>query len=799
MLSLSTDSQSPKQSPSLSPINSTNSKRMSRIRKASTRLRVRSIDNMDAIEDIQVFEIPEGNYNTLSTIVEKSEVNTVQSTNNSPKSNKLISKSSSFIIKSITDGKIEREREIFLRAALQLLQQDSRNEHIDHSNHSIDSKQSNINKNQHKQITTDVIRYGCLKKVSRTNTFSSIKSQFKSKYVELRYGKFTYEDYIHNHLPWNHHNHNRDELNNHNHKTIILSIDKCQCRPFQIRSTNGNCVFELTEYGGPRRLWMASSENERDLWVNNIRNAMIGCVDDTLGLFDDYQRQSPVTIEKPIDNCSIATNLSNHDDNNNNNISNNNNKSCEGPAAAFAIDIAKFVTLQDAVSDANSIQSFIHLVTRLYYRSVEIAVPVFYVKCHASSSNFAFSAQDILNRNTLLSVETSQIWKDLQRDNLVINGEHIRGESGTEAMIGAMMRHIMDKVDIIRCTDINGIQNNQQSPNRPKVYDRFDITEAQALACARDLLILCNRTQSGGDTYFCVDALLCNKQNNLCIVTPLSYEADPIEIYVDIVEEKTSKSMPSGITSNERLRARSMTEYMKSDLIDIVDINKKFTNESNIHHTSGHKPSLTLSNHNTIWDDQSTISELTTDTSLHNMISHSAPISLKTTPINGIKNFNENHSIDSKQLNDVIIHENIVDINKYNKNKNIFRALKSSFSPVNNTLPQFMNFKSNSKKESNDQIIADIHDSSSDNSQNSQSTSILNQSMNTNLCIRIEVQVSSRYRLCDSNPQDDNSTLGEVLGQFHQIFFIKSGCRGRPVVSDRVVTIIIDNPPTNPS
>lgn len=60
-------------------------------------------------------------------------------------------------------------------------------------------------------------------------------------------------------------------------------------------------------------------------------------------------------------------------------------------------------------------------------------------------------------------------------------------------------------------------------------------------------------------------------------------------------------------------------------------------------------------------------------------------------------------------------------------------------------------------------------------------------------CIRIVVNVSSRYRICDANPQDNlQSTWAEVVGQFQQVFFIRSGCGGRPVLSDRLVTVNID-------
>lgn len=57
------------------------------------------------------------------------------------------------------------------------------------------------------------------------------------------------------------------------------------------------------------------------------------------------------------------------------------------------------------------------------------------------------SSKDISINN----VASSQVWKDLQRDSIVVNDERIVGdETGAEAMVGALMRHILDHADHIR-------------------------------------------------------------------------------------------------------------------------------------------------------------------------------------------------------------------------------------------------------------------------------------------------------------------------------------------------------------
>lgn len=196
------------------------------------------------------------------------------------------------------------------------------------------------------------------------------------------------------------------------------------------------------------------------------------------------------------------------------------------------------------------------------------------------------SPQDTFSsRSSLIDIQTSQIWKDLQRDAVLINDEHIIGEThGTEAMVGALMRHIMDCVDTIRSLDEDPVTSfldrdlvsspvwsnvsphfeitppstprdtsqpeGPVSPGKytchqhpPRRHSRFLITEAQALACARDIFILCNRTQSGGDTFFTVNSLLSEQSHDLCIVTPLAADAEPLSVKVDIVRECLSASL----------------------------------------------------------------------------------------------------------------------------------------------------------------------------------------------------------------------------------------------------------------
>jgi hypothetical protein len=74
-------------------------------------------------------------------------------------------------------------------------------------------------------------------------------------------------------------------------------------------------------------------------------------------------------------------------------------------------------------------------------------------------------------------------------------------------------------------------------------YEDFTLSDADIEACCRDILVLCNRTQSGGDTYFCVEAMLakCGLSIAGCHtryanLSPFHCESDPLKIHVEIVD-----------------------------------------------------------------------------------------------------------------------------------------------------------------------------------------------------------------------------------------------------------------------
>ena len=158
-----------------------------------------------------------------------------------------------------------------------------------------------------------------------------------------------------------------------------------------------------------------------------------------------------------------------------------------------------------------------------------------------------------------------QAWKDLARDSVRIDGELVSGgEVGAQGVLGAFVRHLVDKCDLLKATAAakttsasthtattssarsrssssnSGHDNNASSdgsngsdldPSSPS-SSFFQLTEAAAVSLAREILSLTNRTETGGDTYFCIDSLLCatTQDRDMCILTPLGAEADPLEV-----------------------------------------------------------------------------------------------------------------------------------------------------------------------------------------------------------------------------------------------------------------------------
>lgn len=142
-----------------------------------------------------------------------------------------------------------------------------------------------------------------------------------------------------------------------------------------------------------------------------------------------------------------------------------------------------------------------------------------------------------------------QAWKDLHRDVITVNGEVISGAvGGPEDMIGTLVRKILEHVQCMREKYVSSVgppvatsSTEYIGKMRKRQATYADLDEGQALSCARDVLLSCNRTQSGGDTYYTIESLLVNKE--FAVLTPFACEADPLEIIVDIVESEKRRAL----------------------------------------------------------------------------------------------------------------------------------------------------------------------------------------------------------------------------------------------------------------
>lgn len=205
-------------------------------------------------------------------------------------------------------------------------------------------------------------------------------------------------------------------------------------------------------------------------------------------------------------------------------------------------------------------------------------------------SVFGNSSEDKNNHNLhwnlpsrASSIENSQAWKDLFRDTININGDIVNGGvDGPEAMIGALVRHILLQVHHMRekwvsyqdigvgggsnvfssaSTSGASTQSEQEARferARMMASTYADLDEGQALSIARDILLSCNRTESGGDTYYCTQSLLCN--SNFAVLTPHGCDVDPIEIVVDVVESSRRRTAIRPCSSSSVCSVNSTTD-----------------------------------------------------------------------------------------------------------------------------------------------------------------------------------------------------------------------------------------------
>lgn len=323
-------------------------------------------------------------------------------------------------------------------------------------------------------------KVGNLKKASRTVRGRPLR--WKMKVVELKKGTFSYFN-------------GAVKLQGSSRKDIPLTATSMECRPMKY-SGGGGSVFELCIQGGKRRLWMANTQEERQAWIQAIHDAMIGASITRGDNFLEYQVEHVVGKKEK---------------------NGGNNVPSKSPYRDF---LEQYLMVRSSTNTSKSRDEYLDAISCL--RGKSMTVPVQWVKSQVDSTIDAFIETEV-------SSGVEQLYKDLMRDCVEINGEIISGNSfhGPDRIVGRLSQQIL-------LSDNASLHGNHTSLHADET-DRH-ITEAQAVSYSRDILLASDRTRSGGDSYFCAENLCLNR--NLVILCPSSSEASPISVTVSTVREQ---------------------------------------------------------------------------------------------------------------------------------------------------------------------------------------------------------------------------------------------------------------------
>jgi len=416
------------------------------------------------------------------------------------------------------------EHRIFLHAVLDIL---TERDQFAESNHCLPTN--------HYNRYDAAIKVGYLRKASRR-----IKGLWKTKYVEIRKGVFSYFDEKNikrksgsgpkaGAKPSGNTNHNHTNSNmipeNSIRKDVPLQSKSCSFRAVKVRSvkilpgTSGNgAVFELRTEGGQRRLWMANTREEGHEWMQAIHVAMVG--PSLNGGDDDWEFH----LEKEHAKGDKET------------------KSRESILSKSPYEpyLERYLRVRAATTSAQSKDDYLKGLKDL--RISSITVPVHWIRSQIDNSPAAAAFME-----THIADEVEQLWKDLLRDSVEINGQVLFGESfhGPDRIVGELMQQILS---------LDKLFYSRQNQGYFTIRERDDvrISAAQAVEYALDILLACDRTKSGGDSYYCAENLFLNRE--LVVMCPSSTEANPLSISVceskvDNLSQKHDKSLKAGDVS----------------------------------------------------------------------------------------------------------------------------------------------------------------------------------------------------------------------------------------------------------
>ncbi len=314
-------------------------------------------------------------------------------------------------------------------------------------------------------------------------------------------------------------------------KVIPLIATECRCRALKlstmskVKSTYG-FIFEVSiPSQNIKTLWMASSTEERQSWMRAIREAVVG------------GSRTRATNDKTSTDYYFP-----RDSNHANNLTTNNtahnttetassikhalrmplihirssisfsNSGHAGAATAFNSQspyqtcIEKYVAAQQQLKSATDKLSYMGGMSILWRDPLRI--PVHWIRLSMIAGNSSTN-QASLSSSTVtatargafqedkLEASVQQLWKDLVRDSVLINGELLKGDigNGPERIMGALASKIrvFDKLSTKNIPPSSSLGSLRVGKLRHR-----RISEAQAILYARDILLACNRTRSAG-------------------------------------------------------------------------------------------------------------------------------------------------------------------------------------------------------------------------------------------------------------------------------------------------------------
>ena len=380
--------------------------------------------------------------------------------------------------------------------------------------------------------TSNILKMGVLKKRRGVSWFV--------KFVEVRKGNLSFFD------DESSGNKKKDKDNSEllnddsaRRRTVHLRKRTCTCQAVSSKDV-GNLglggaasgyVFELKVEGGPRRLWMAKSEEERQAWIRAITQAMIGDEDDSL---DD-----------PLDLIPYQN----------------------------AID--SYESVQSSLKQVKNRQEFLVAVDSLLYRqrsSSALRLPIKWVREHFEEEHGGHEDEDALKplaakrqvRGTI-----HDFWDKLTKTAVVINGYLVTANEpySAERVIGALTRCIMEFDRVEHSNDESSSPGPLQASmlKDAKKSDDERMSELEAISYVRKIIGSILRSMSRGDAFSAVEELVCNDLVS-CVEVKNNNSEEPIHIDVsfagdDFSEEPSSNHMLGWITTRTKKNRRWKERY----------------------------------------------------------------------------------------------------------------------------------------------------------------------------------------------------------------------------------------------